>query len=88
MSAADLRPIERALELSERLRRRGADVEADRLLGRAIEALGVELAKLDPVTAGMLELDAALSAHAAAKIADLGELEHVLVRRLERESTS
>jgi hypothetical protein len=61
-SAASFAAIERAAELAVLA---GDDVR----LGRAIDALGLEIAKRDPVTRAMLDLDEQLQALAVMQLA-------------------
>lgn len=73
INRAQLETIELALDLAER----HGD---DRLLGRAIDAFGAELAKVDPVTRSMLEYDEQI-AGLALRIGATQGLELVPVRR-------
>lgn len=61
MTALDLDRILGAAELA-------VQADDDAMLGRAIEALGLEVARRDPATARMFELDAELRRLAAEKV--------------------
>lgn len=75
VNRAQLETIERALDLAER----HGD---DRLLGRAIDAFGAELAEVDPVTRSMRELDQELASLRALRAgATLAGIELVPARR-------